>query len=89
MLKPNSVIGDRFEVERINKDNLIYRNNNRQLTLQVEPGFEPQKYLAIFLSLAEKWDDPDNSIVTQEDLELIRKNITVAYLLMGSIVVFE
>ncbi len=50
LINPGHLMADDFEIDRLNRSFVFYKQGEKSLKIEVEPGFIPTYYLAVFLS---------------------------------------
>jgi len=78
---PNAALSDEgFFVKRLTRNSLEYREGNRSLIIEVEPGID----LAIYKDSIQTWNQPEGrSVVASQEKQRILDNVQKAMAFLG------
>ena len=83
--KPHLIESDTgFSVERIEFSQLLYREDDRSVTLSIEPLVGDSAIFVLYLAERDCWDAPFDKVkITEEEWKRIGENIRDAYRSQG------
>lgn len=89
LINPNHVEAENFEFFRQDKDSLIYIEKGKSVRIQVEAGYDPDYYTAVYLTPVEKWTIPESTPINAQKKQEIAENIIRGFQFMGTKVKIE
>jgi hypothetical protein len=71
-----------FEVMTLDKDFILYIENDHSIRIYSEPAFDPYR-LSINISEIKCWDKPENEAINSAKIDEIASNIKAAWNFLG------
>lgn len=89
LINPNHIVSKNFEFFRKDKDSIIYTEGENYVRIQVEAGYDPEYYTAIYLSIVKEWTVPKGKGLDECKKNRIAKNIKKGFQFMNTRVKIE
>ncbi|MEO6839006.1 MAG: hypothetical protein ABI185_11515 [Ginsengibacter sp.] len=83
LINPNHVKDAAFEIETIDRNTIIYRENSKEVLLEREAGYDPEHYTAVYLSIVNKWNIPKDQEIETSKKDQIAENLKKGFDFMG------
>ena len=84
LVDPNYVKDDDFEFQTIDRNTIVYRENLKEVLLEREVGYDPEHYIAVYLSTANEWDIPKGEKIDKSKKKQIADNLKKGFAFIGN-----
>lgn len=83
LINPNHVKDAVFEMETIDRNTIVYRENSKEVFLEREAGYDPEHYTVVYLSIVNKWNIPKDQEIDTSKKDQIAENLKKGFDFMG------